>query len=84
MVQVTLQRQPEQNRTLLHFVNLSGAAQVAFHPAIPMGPIHVDVQGSFQSAIMASTGRALSLRHTDGYTTFSLPQLGAYDVVVLS
>lgn len=83
MVQITLQRQAHAGRTLVHFVNLSGAAQVAYHPAIPMGRIEVEVEGRFQSARMASTGRNLPLRRRDDHTTFSLPQLDTYDVVVL-
>lgn len=83
MVQITLQHQRHRDRTLVHFVNLSGAAQVAYHPAIPMGAIQVDVQGKFSSARMASTGRSLAVRRVDGYTTFTLPQLDTYDVVVL-
>ena len=84
MVQLTLQRQAHANRTLVHFVNLSGAAQVAFHPAIPMGAIQVEVQGDFAGARMASSGRELPLGKGNGYTSFTLPQLDAYDVVVLS
>lgn len=84
MVQVTLQHQPHADRTNVHFVNLSGAAQVAYHPAIPMGPIQVDLQGSFTSARMASTGRDLPVHHSAGHTHFTLPNLDAYDVVSLS
>lgn len=84
MVQVTLQRQAHAGRTNVHFVNLSGAAQVAFHPAIPMGAIRVELQGEFDHARMASTGRELPLLHTNGHTAFTLPQLNAYDVVSLS
>lgn len=84
MVQVTLQSQKHASRTLVHFVNLSGAAQVAFHPAIPMGAIHTEVQGKFSNARMASTGRTLPIRHDGDYTSFTLPRLDAYDVVVLS
>lgn len=84
MVQMTLQRQTHADRTLVHFVNLSGAAQVAYHPAIPMGPIHVQVQGQFGTARMASSGRVLPLQRTGDYNAFTLPHLDSYDVVVLS
>lgn len=84
MVQLTLQKQAHANRTLVHFVNLSGAAQVAFHPAIPMGAIRVELHGEFDTARLASSGRSLPLLRSNGYTSFTLPQLDAYDVVVLS
>jgi hypothetical protein len=83
MVQLTLQDQRHRNRTLVHFVNLSGAAQVAFHPAIPMGNIHVEVRGSFASGRMASSRRELPLAQAGGYTSFTLPSLYSYDVVIL-
>ncbi|MGV3574897.1 MAG: family 10 glycosylhydrolase [Devosia sp.] len=83
MVQMTLQHQKHNGRTQVHFVNLSGASQVAYHPAIPMGPIHVEVLGDFSSARMASTGRELTLRHHAGRASFTLPQLDTYDVVSL-
>ena len=83
-VQITLQQQKHAKRTLVHFVNLSGAAQVAYHPAIPMSGIHVDVQGLYSSARMASNNRELPIRRSGGYSTFTLPTLDTYDVVVLT
>jgi hypothetical protein len=84
MVQITLQQQRKANRTLVHFVNLSGASQVAYHPAIPMAAIQVEVKGAFNSARMASGGRQLPLRKSGGYSSFTLPNLDTYDVVVLT
>lgn len=83
-VQMTLQQQKRERRTLVHFVNLSGAAQVAFHEPISMGVIEVEVKGSFQTARLASGNMALPVRQQGGYTTFTLPSLGAYDVVSLT
>ena len=48
MVEMTVQQQKQQGRTLVHFVNLSGCSQTAFHPAIPMGNISVERGGQFQ------------------------------------
>ena len=83
MVEMTLQRQKQQGRTLVHFINLSGCSQTAFHPAIPMSNISVDVAGDFNSARMASTGRDLPIQKAGGYVSFTLPALDTYDVVVL-
>lgn len=83
MVEMTLQQQKQQARTLVHFVNLSGCSQTAFHPAIPMSNITVDVAGNFSSARMVSTGRDLPLAKEAGYVGFTLPSLDTYDVVVL-
>jgi hypothetical protein len=83
MVEMTLQRQKQHGRTLVHFVNLSGCSQTAYHPAIPMSNIRVDVAGNFSSARMASAGRDLPTRKEGDYVTFTLPSLDTYDVVVL-
>ena len=83
MVEITLQRQKEKGRTLVHFVNLSGCSQTAYHPAIPMSNIGVEVAGRFTSARMASTGRDLDIKTEGGYVSFTLPALDTYDVVVL-
>lgn len=83
MVEMTLQQQKQQGRTLVHFVNLSGCSQTAFHPAIPMSNIQVGVAGNFSSARMVSTGRDLRIQKEGDYVTFTLPSLDIYDVVVL-
>lgn len=83
MVEMTLQQQKQQGRTLVHFVNLSGCSQTAYHPAIPMSNIRVDVAGNFSSARMVSTGRDLPIKKEGDYVTFNLPSLDTYDVVVL-
>lgn len=84
MVQMTLQRQAKEKRTLVHLVNLSGCSQVAYHPAIPMSGVQIEVQGRYTTARMASTGRDLPIRRSAGYTGVTLPTLDTYDVVVLT
>ena len=69
---------------LVHLVNLSGAAQVAYHPAIPMNGISVGIQGNYANARLASSGRALQLKQADGYARFTIPVLDTYEVVVLT
>jgi hypothetical protein len=83
-VQITMHQQKARGRTNLHFVNLSGESQTAYHAAIPMTGIQVEVAGNFNSARMASMGRDLPLRKVGGYTSFTLPSLDTYDVVVLT
>lgn len=84
MVQLTLQRQQAHDRMLVHLVNLSGAAQVAYHPTIPMNGISVGIQGNYANARLASSGRALQLKQADGYARFTIPVLDTYEVVVLT
>lgn len=83
-VQMTLQHQKREQRTLVHFVNLSGAAQAGYHTAIPMRDIRVEVRGTFTSARMASQAVDLPIRQSGGYTSFTVPALQAYEVVSLT
>lgn len=83
MVEMTVQQQKQKGRTLVHFINLSGCSQTAFHPAIPMSNISVEIAGNFDSARMASTGRDLTVTKANGRVNFTLPTLDTYDVVVL-
>jgi hypothetical protein len=83
LVEMTLQQQRAQGRTLVHFINLSGHSQTAYLPPIPMSDIRVDVAGTFRSARMVSSGKELSIRKDGNYATFTLPSLNTYDVVVL-
>lgn len=81
MLQVTLQQQRHAGRTLVHLVNLSGASQVSYHPAIPMAAIQIEVQGQFSTARAAASGRELPLARKGDYTCVTLPVLDTYDVI---
>jgi len=83
LVEIALMRQPERRRTLVHLINLSGHSQTAYFDAIPMRDIRVEVAGEFASARSAAQGRVLPVTRAGGYTAFTLPSLGAYDLVVL-
>ena len=81
MLQITLQQQRHSGNTLVHLVNLSGASQVSYHPAIPMSGIRIEVQGQFSTAIATASGQKLPLVSKGGYTCVTLPVLDTYDVI---
>ena len=81
LVEVTLMQQ--NGRTLLHAVNLSGHSQTGSFQPVPMGQIHVRVAGGFQSATAIRAPGALPVRTSAGYTEFTIPRLGDYELVVL-
>jgi hypothetical protein len=68
---------------LVHLVNLSGYTGSNFHAPIPMRGITISVKGNYVSAHVRATDERPGVRHSDGYTTFLLPALGDYEVVVL-
>ncbi len=83
LVEMTLMKQPAQDRTLLHLINLSGHSGTAFFDAIPIGPISITIKGQFASARLASSGATLNLQVKGESLTLNVPQLNEYDVVLL-
>ncbi len=83
LVEITVMRQPSRGRTLIHFVNMSGHSQSGYFAPIEMRDIRVEIAGEFTKAHSARLGRTLPLSRSGAYAGFTLPELGAYDVVVL-
>ena len=82
LVEITLMERPG-GEALVHLVNLSGYTGSNFHTPIPMRGITISVKGNYVSAHVRATDDRPGVRHSDGYTTFLLPALGDYEVVVL-
>ena len=83
LVEITVMRQPEHQRTLVHLVNLSGHADTAYFSAIEMRDIEIELDEPFSRARAVSLQRDLPLTTKDSRSSFELPRLGAYEVVVL-
>lgn len=83
LVEITLMRQTKSGRTLAHFVNLSGHSQTAWFAPVVMREMAVRVAGGFTRARSLALGRALPVRREGHYAAFTLPELNAYDAVVL-
>jgi hypothetical protein len=83
LVEMTIMKQPNRARTIVHLVNLSGHSGTAYFRPLEMRGIEVEVEGRFQRARSARLNQALSLTSVGRYTKFTLPRLDAYDAVVL-
>lgn len=83
LVEITVMKQPKRNRTLIHFVNVSGHSDTAYFEPIEMRDIAVEVAEHFGRARAMVSGRKLRLTRSGVYDRFTLPNLGAYEVVVL-
>jgi hypothetical protein len=83
LVEVTVMDQPERRRTLVHLVNASGHADTAYFDPIEMRGVSVDLAGDFVRARAMVLGEALEVTRGGGRSRFTLPRLGAYEVVVL-
>jgi hypothetical protein len=83
LVEITVMRQPQHKRTLVHFVNLSGHSDTAYFAPIEMRDISVSLDKSFTRARVVKANATLPIGNQNGRSTFTLPRLGAYEVVVL-
>jgi hypothetical protein len=83
-IEMVLMDQPAKQRKLLHLINGTGQAQSGYAPPLPIREIAVDVAGNFRSATARSSGHKLPVKIEGGRTKFVIPELGLYDVVVLS
>ncbi len=79
LVEITVMRQPARNRTLVHFVNLSGHSQTAYFAPLEMRDIEVELAQEFRKAHAESLGQDLRVTGR----RFVLPKLGAYEVVTI-
>jgi hypothetical protein len=81
LVEITVMQQ--RDRTLVHFVNASGHADTAYFEPIQMRDLEVDFAGEFARARAVGLGETLAVARSGGRSRFTLPRLGAYEVVVL-
>ena len=83
LVEITVMRQPTRNRTLVHFVNVSGHADTAYFAPIEMLDISVELDAPFRRATAVDLNKRLRVAVSGPYHRFTLPRLNDYAVVVL-
>ena len=81
LVEITVMRQ--RNRTLVHFVNLTGHSQTGYFDPIPIRDIRVGPAAEFRTARWVRTGKQLPVRRDGRFSEFILPEIQGYEVVVL-
>jgi hypothetical protein len=83
LVEITVMRQPQRDRALVHLVNASGHADTAYFDAIEMRDVSIDLALDFTRARAAVSGETLAVTRSGGRGRFTLPRLEGYEVVVL-
>jgi hypothetical protein len=84
LLEITVMKQPAKNRTLVHFVNVSGHSSTGYFAPIEMRDIRVELAGDFKSATAAKLDQKLPVSAArKGASAFMLPKVGEYEVVVL-
>jgi hypothetical protein len=81
LLEMVLMRQA--GRTLLHLVNLSGHSDTAYFAPLPTSDIRVDVAGAFKHARTVHSVGKLPVTVSGGRTSFTVPRLSDYELVVL-
>ena len=82
-VEMVMCRKEGMPAQLLHLINLSGQANNAYKEAIPMRDIAISVKGKFTAAASRKGNLKLPIEHKDDYSSFVLPVLNDYDVIVI-
>jgi Hypothetical glycosyl hydrolase 6 len=82
-VEVTIMKQNDQKRSVVHLVNMSGHAGNTFFDAIEMRNISLRVKGVFKKATSIDGKQLYPVEVAGGYTRFVLPVLKDYSGVFL-
>ncbi|MGH2375791.1 MAG: beta-galactosidase trimerization domain-containing protein, partial [bacterium] len=69
--------------TVLHLINSTGIESKPLLEPVPVGPITVLIRGEATSGRALIGGHPLQVTQEEGYARFVIPQVGAFEVVVL-
>jgi len=82
-VEITLMKQPRNNFTFIHLVNLIGHSGTAFFDAVEMKNISIQVKGEFRKAFIVNEQQTIPIERAMGYSSFTVPILKEYTLVRL-
>lgn len=81
LVEITFMRQNDRN--LMHFINLTGHSDTAYFNPVPMTNIQVRVKGDFSSGHAIRSGETIAVKNNDGFAEFTLLALDEYEMIEL-
>lgn len=81
LVEMTLMHQ--QDRNLLHLINMTGQSQTGYFDPLPMRNIQIEVAGEFTRAETVRNASKIPVHAHGGYTQITIPELNDYELVVL-
>jgi hypothetical protein len=83
LVEMTLMDQPARQRSLVHLVNGTGHHDTAYFEPVELRDIRIELPRTVRRATAISLGRALPVSSTGRSSSFTLPTLKAYEVIVV-
>jgi len=81
LVQISWMRQKD--RSLVHFINLTGHSDTAYFNPVPVKDIQVKMKGIFTSARAIRSSQTISVNSDGDYSRFNLSSLDEYELVEL-
>jgi hypothetical protein len=83
LVEMTLMDQPARGRTLIHLVNGTGHHDTAYFPPLEIRDIRIDLARDVRRVRAVALDRALPVTANGRFRSFTVPRLGAYEVIVV-
>src|SRR5690606_4600947 len=82
LVEISLMKNTNKNVLLLHLVNNTAQLHGAGNRLIPLRSMTFSVKGEYEKVYLAS-GKVLTSKMENGYTSFGLDRLEEYELVVM-
>jgi hypothetical protein len=83
LVELTMMEQPARRRTLIHLVNGSGHHDTAYFPPLEIRDIRIDLARDVRRAHAVALDRDLPIERNGQRRSFTVPRLGAYEVIIV-
>ena len=83
LVELTMMEQPARRRTLIHLVNGSGHHDTAYFSPLEIRDIRIDLARDVRRAHAVALDRDLPIERNGQRRSFTVPRLGAYEVIVI-
>ena len=85
LLEISYLKSDRDDYTLIGMNNLSGQVGTAYHQPVPMHDIEVDVkiEKPVKNIRLLKSGENVRMTNTNGMTSFSVPVLHEYEVVIV-
>lgn len=82
-VEMTLMKQENKKRTVLHMINMIGHDATTFFDAVEMRNISIHIKGEFRKTTILDGQQIIPTKISGGYTDFTVPSLKEYNTILL-
>jgi len=72
----------QDNRLVIHLVNLTGSTEQPMHELVPVGPLHIQIKAEGSAKSLVNEKR-IECIHENGWLSFSIPVIELHEVLVI-